>query len=288
MLTKLKALADDLDAQGDLVLANQVDEIMKEAQGFGTLVPRDLKADPMAGYTDPSKVKVHTHRPEDTPIVGDPKLKGPAPIKDPRQLPPTKKKPAPLPRKADMVSELLAIAGDLDDAGHYEFASELDAIVTEAAKKDWMSKAVNPKEKGELRKKMKAKEGDKIPTAKLEAEKKKLQEKGKGDKKMSKKDREKLSQIIFALNARKSKNSNFKVGPALKQGQDMAVLQKELQDVQRFSQAWMTVQDPEQKRQLYQLIPGYLDKIERLIQASIDPNLQDYLQDLKEGLSVLR
>lgn len=106
-----------------------------------------------------------------------------------------------------MFDELKAIANDLDAKGHYDLADEIDHILTEAAKssKKWMQKAVNPKEKGELHRKLNIAEDKEIPTALLEKKKKQLQEKGKGDKKMSKEDRETLSQIVFALNARKSK-----------------------------------------------------------------------------------
>jgi hypothetical protein len=54
---------------------------------------------------------------------------------------------------------------------------------------------------------MKAPKGKDIPVSKLKSEKKRLQEKGKGDKKMTKADREKLQQIQFALNARKKKSN---------------------------------------------------------------------------------
>lgn len=75
-------------------------------------------------------------------------------------------------------------------------------------KKKWMQEAVNPKEKGELHRKMGIPEDEEIPTEKLEKKKKQLQEKGKGDKKLSDADRETLSQIQFALNARKSKKKS--------------------------------------------------------------------------------
>lgn len=72
------------------------------------------------------------------------------------------------------------------------------------AKKKWMQEAVNPKEKGELRKKLKVPEGKKIPTSLLKKKKKELQEKAKGDKKLTPAEKELLGQVIFALNARKA------------------------------------------------------------------------------------
>ena len=71
--------------------------------------------------------------------------------------------------------------------------------------KKWMQKAVNPKEKGELHKKLKVPTDEKIPTALLKKKKKELQNKAKGDRKLSKTDKELLGQIQFALNARKAK-----------------------------------------------------------------------------------
>lgn len=73
-----------------------------------------------------------------------------------------------------------------------------------ASKKKWMQEAVNPKEKGELHKKLKVPADKKIPTALLRKKKKELQERAKGDKKLTKAERELLGQIQFALNARKA------------------------------------------------------------------------------------
>jgi hypothetical protein len=73
-----------------------------------------------------------------------------------------------------------------------------------ATKKKWMQEAVNPKEKGELHKKLKVPADKKIPTALLKKKKKELQERAKGDKKLTKAEREMLGQIQFALNARKA------------------------------------------------------------------------------------
>lgn len=70
--------------------------------------------------------------------------------------------------------------------------------------KKWMQKAVNPKEKGELHKKLKVPADKKIPTALLKKKKKQLQDRAKGDKKLTKAERELLGQVIFALNARKA------------------------------------------------------------------------------------
>jgi len=73
-----------------------------------------------------------------------------------------------------------------------------------SSKKKWMQEAVNPKEKGELHKKLKVPADKKIPTALLKKKKKELQERAKGDKKLTKAERELLGQVIFALNARKA------------------------------------------------------------------------------------
>lgn len=105
----------------------------------------------------------------------------------------------------NLVEELNAIAKELNAAGLKSHASKVNDIIAVAKKEKWMQKAVNPKEKGELRKKMKAKPGEALSLTELEKEKKRLQEKGKGDKKLSPADREKLQQIIFAINAKKSK-----------------------------------------------------------------------------------
>ena len=75
-----------------------------------------------------------------------------------------------------------------------------------AAKKieKWMQKAVNPKEKGELHKKLDVPADKKIPTSLLKKKKKELQARAEGDKKLTKAERELLGQIQFALNARKA------------------------------------------------------------------------------------
>jgi hypothetical protein len=104
-----------------------------------------------------------------------------------------------------MYDRLFKLAEFLDEHGLFFEADVIDEFLNKAAKEKWMQKAVNPKEKGELREKMKTPKGEKIPISELEAKKKRLQEKGKGDKKLSEKDRETLSQIQFALNARRSK-----------------------------------------------------------------------------------
>ena len=75
--------------------------------------------------------------------------------------------------------------------------------MAKAKSEKWMQKAVNPKEKGELHKKLKVPADEKIPTALLKKKKKELQEKAKGDKKLTKAERELLGQVQFALNARK-------------------------------------------------------------------------------------
>lgn len=106
----------------------------------------------------------------------------------------------------DLLNELAKVAKDMGNAGLVSFASRIEDLVVEAKKKNlWMQEAVNPKEKGELRKKMKKKPGETLSLSELEKEKKRLQEKGKGDKKLSPADREKLQQIIFAINAMKAK-----------------------------------------------------------------------------------
>ena len=71
-------------------------------------------------------------------------------------------------------------------------------------KNKWMQGAVNLEEKGELHKKLKVPADKKIPTALLKKKKKELQERAKGDKKLTKAERELLGQIQFALNARKA------------------------------------------------------------------------------------
>jgi len=71
-------------------------------------------------------------------------------------------------------------------------------------KNKWMQGAVNLEEKGELHKKLKVPADKKIPTALLKKKKKELQERAKGDKKLTKAEREMLGQIQFALNARKA------------------------------------------------------------------------------------
>ena len=68
----------------------------------------------------------------------------------------------------------------------------------------WMQKAVNPKEKGELHKKLDVPADKKIPTALLKKKKKELQARAEGDKKLTKAERELLGQIQFALIARKA------------------------------------------------------------------------------------
>lgn len=205
MLDKLRKIADALDAAGHLEIAGEIDQVMKAAQG---LAPRSLQqGNPNAGYTDPSKVKVRTKG-----RGGQQALPGPATHETPGQraepeVPTVPNKPLPPAKNSSMLVELHAIATELDRAGHFDLADQVENILAKSAKskKNWMQDAVNPKEKGELRKKMKAKPGESIPDSKLKSEKKKLQEKAKGDKKLSKADRERLSQIQFALNARKSK-----------------------------------------------------------------------------------
>lgn len=101
---------------------------------------------------------------------------------------------------------LIKAADQLDAAGFEIEASTLDKIISKVAKKEkWMQKAVNPKEKGELHRKLNVPENQEIPVSKLHAKKKELQAKGEGDKTLSESDRETLSQIQFALNARKTK-----------------------------------------------------------------------------------
>jgi len=103
--------------------------------------------------------------------------------------------------------KLLRVAQELDQRGEFVLADELDNILLSEAKKSdkkWMQKAVNPKEKGELRKKMKKGPKSKLTISELEVKKKRLQEKGKGDKKMSDADRETLQQVVFAINAIRS------------------------------------------------------------------------------------
>ena len=69
---------------------------------------------------------------------------------------------------------------------------------------EWMRKAVNPKDKGELHKKLDVPADEKIPTSLLKKKKKELQARAEGDKKLTKAERELLGQIQFALNARKA------------------------------------------------------------------------------------
>lgn len=103
-----------------------------------------------------------------------------------------------------MLKILAKLGEDLDSAGCVVEADFVDAMLKKIAEKKWMQKAVNPKEKGELHRKLNIPEDEKIPTSVLEEKKKKLQEKGKGDKKLLKSERETLQQIQFALNARKA------------------------------------------------------------------------------------
>jgi len=78
-------------------------------------------------------------------------------------------------------------------------------LVEKKGNKKWMQGATNPKEKGELSKKLGIPEKDNIPMSLLLKKKKALQAKGEGDKKLSKSDRETLDQIIFAINSKNSK-----------------------------------------------------------------------------------
>lgn len=72
------------------------------------------------------------------------------------------------------------------------------------ARELWMAGAV--KREGALRKKMGAKEGEKIPIARLQARKRALQAKAKGDKKLSATELRELKQINLALTFRKYKS----------------------------------------------------------------------------------
>lgn len=69
----------------------------------------------------------------------------------------------------------------------------------------WMQKAVDPKKKGELHTKLGIPQDETIPMSTLTAKKKELQKKGEGDKKLSAADKETLSQIQFAINAKRAK-----------------------------------------------------------------------------------
>ena len=70
----------------------------------------------------------------------------------------------------------------------------------EAKDKKWMQ---NVKKPGQLHKDLGIEEGENIPLSLLEKKKKILMERGKGDKKLSEKDRKLLSRINFAINAKK-------------------------------------------------------------------------------------
>lgn len=104
-----------------------------------------------------------------------------------------------------MVDLLIKLGNKLDQAGYFKEADFIDLLVKKIAEEKWMQKAVNPKEKGELHRKLNVPEGEEISTEKLEAKKREIQGKSEGDKTLSESDRETLSQIQFALNARKSK-----------------------------------------------------------------------------------
>ena len=104
-----------------------------------------------------------------------------------------------------MLKILAKLGDDLDRLGYEKYADKVTDLLQKISEEKWMQKAVNPKEKGELHEKLNVPKDETIPTSLLEKKKKQLQEKGEGDKKLSPADRETLSQIQFALNARKSK-----------------------------------------------------------------------------------
>ncbi len=80
--------------------------------------------------------------------------------------------------------------------------------VSAKKKEKWMQKAVE--EPGALHKDLGIAKDKPIPTELLEKKKKTLMERGKGDKKLSEKDRKLLQRINFALNARKAKKKKKK------------------------------------------------------------------------------
>lgn len=104
-----------------------------------------------------------------------------------------------------MLNKLAELGDFLDSQSFFEEADIVDGLLSIAKDKKWMQKAVNPKEKGELRKKLNVPEGETIPMSLLQSKKKELQEKSKGDKRLTESERELLGQIQFAINARKSK-----------------------------------------------------------------------------------
>lgn len=102
-----------------------------------------------------------------------------------------------------MLNNLKNLFATLKQAGKLNEAQNIEDMMVSLAEEKWMQKATNPKEKGELHRKLNIPEDQEIPTEKLEAAKRRIQNKSKGDKKLSESDRELLSQIQFALNARR-------------------------------------------------------------------------------------
>lgn len=144
MLDELTKIADILDSKGYPKLADRLDDIVRHAQGMGGLVPKGTPGpvDPMLGYTDPRKVKVHTKRPKDTPIPGRPRRRPLPEVEEVLLQPPGQPKPAPAPqvkspyapKKAAVIEELVALAADLDQSGHHDLADQVDFIISSAAK----------------------------------------------------------------------------------------------------------------------------------------------------------
>lgn len=107
------------------------------------------------------------------------------------------------------IEQAKAQSGDVTE-GIYESAQQarrwqkMAGVIVEKEEKKWMQKAVNPKEKGELHRKLGIPEDENIPMETLEAKKKELQKKAEGDKKLTDAERELLGQVQFAINAKKA------------------------------------------------------------------------------------
>lgn len=134
MLDRLTTIAAHLITEGHGDLAREIEGIRREAQN---LAPRDLKTDPMAGYTDPASVQVQTKKPTKQPLPPrKPRPQAPRLKHQPIQQPPAKTSPeikTPYKQKSAMINELAAIATDLDTKGHYNIATRLDELIEKEA-----------------------------------------------------------------------------------------------------------------------------------------------------------
>jgi hypothetical protein len=78
---------------------------------------------------------------------------------------------------------------------------ELDAVLQEK-EDDWISGAVDPENEGGLHRDLGIPEDEKIPTGLLRKKKRELRKAAEGDKTLSKKDKQLLDRVQFALNVR--------------------------------------------------------------------------------------